>query len=262
MSHAEAIDDDPNVAQVGVSASKPTRSKQAPWVWATVACLLLGTSGAIRTVQDRRHQEETNYIEACPFPLKDIPRTLGVWRMKEDGEQTLDQLTMRITGGTDHILRTYVDELTGVSLGVLVLFGPAEPVVPHIPENCYPANGFSGAQDTLYRAIPYGPKDSQGRNREAFFRSSVYVKSGGLAVRREEAYHSFRLEGKWSPDGGAGQRFPRRTPGAFKIQIQRLVLPGENREDDNPTEQFLSVLIPEIEQRIVAGSAKQQVEGR
>ena len=259
MSHAEVIDDDPNVAQPGVATSKSTRSKQAPWVWATLACLLLGTSGVIRTVQDLRHIEETNYVETCPFPLKDLPQKLGAWRMKEGGEQKLDPLTMRITGGTDHIIRTYVDELTGVSLGVLVLFGPAEPVVPHIPEVCYPANGYSGAQDTLFRAIPYGPKDSQGHSPEAFFRSSVYVKSSGLSVHREEAYYSFRLEGKWSPDAG-GRKFPRRNPGALKLQIQRMVLPGENREQDNPTEQFLSVLIPEIEQRIASASVNQQVD--
>jgi hypothetical protein len=180
--------------------------------------------------------------------------------MKEGGEQKLDPLTMRVTGGTDHIIRTYVDELTGVSLGVLVLFGPAEPVVPHVPEVCYPANGYSGAQDTLFRAIPYGPKDSQGHSPEAFFRSSVYVKASGLSVHREEAYYSFRLEGKWSPDAG-GRKFPRRNPGALKLQIQRLVLPGENRDSqDNPTEQFLSVLIPEIEQRIASASANQQAD--
>ena len=70
---------------------------------------------------------------------------------------------MQITGGTDHILRTYVDELTGVSLGVLVLFGPAEPVLPHVPEICYPANGFSNAQDSIHRTIVYGPRIPQGR---------------------------------------------------------------------------------------------------
>jgi hypothetical protein len=261
MSLAEAIDDDPSVAQPGVATSESTRSKQAPWVWATLACLLLGTSGVIRTVQDLRHIEETNYVETCPFPLKDLPQKLGAWRLKDGGEQALDPLTMRITGGTEHLLRTYVDELTGVSLGVLVLFGPAEPVLPHVPEICYPANGFSGAQDSMNRTIVYGPKDSQGHAPEAVFRSSVYVKPGGLLVRREEAYHSFRLEGNWSPDAGAGRKLPRRNPGVFKVQIQRSVLPGENREHDNPIEQFLSILIPEIEQRIASASANRPVAG-
>ena len=124
--------------------------------------------------------------------------------MKDGGDQTLDSLTMRITGGTDHILRTYVDELTGVSLVVLVLFGPAEPVLPHVPEVCYPANGFRQpgpheSQDRVHDQGLGGPR----RQPRGFFRSSVYEKSGGLSCPREESFHSFRLEGQWSPDVGA-----------------------------------------------------------
>jgi hypothetical protein len=263
MSSAEVIDESSSVAQLEVATPTPARSKRAPWVWATVACLLLGTSGAIRTVQERRHRDEMNFIETCPFPLKDLPLKLGAWRLKDGGDQKLDRETMRVTGGTDHVFRTYVDELTGVSLAVLVLFGPAEPVLPHVPEVCFPSNGYSNAQDPLIRKVEYTTKDSSGHdvNHEAFFRSSVYEKSGGLAVRREESYHSFRLEGQWSPDAGAGRKFPRRNPGLFKVQVQRMVVAGENRERDNPIDQFLSALIPEIEQRL-ASTEKTRVAGR
>jgi hypothetical protein len=255
MSYPETIGENSSVAQL--EAATPTSSNRALWAWAAIACLLLGSSAAYRTLQDRRHKDERNYVESCPFPLKEIPSKLGIWRLKEGGEQSLDSLTMRVTGGTDHILRTYVDDLTGVALVVLVLFGPAEPVLPHVPEVCYPATGYSYAQDTYTRKIVYTTKDSSGRDvpGEAFFRSSVYEKSGGLSTHREEAYHSFRLDGKWSPDAGVGRKFVRRTPGAFKVQVQRSVALVENRDKDNPVDQFLSMLIPEIESRIAAGSA-------
>jgi hypothetical protein len=268
MSRPAAIDENSNVAQL--EGATPTSISAAPnraralWAWATIACLLLGSSAVFRIVQDRRHKDEKNYVESCPFPLKQISSKLGIWRMKEGGDQSLDSQTMKVTGGTDHILRTYVDDLTGVALVVLVLFGPAEPVLPHVPEVCYPATGYSSAQDTLYRKIKYTTKDSSGRDvpGEAFFRSSVYEKPGGLLTRREEAYHSFRLEGKWSPDVGVGRKFVRRTPGAFKVQVQRMVAPGENRETDNPVDQFLSMLVPEIERRVAAASAQEPVAGR
>jgi hypothetical protein len=260
MSNAEVIIDDSGVDQPGMRIPAPAHSKGALRVWAATACVLLATSGVVRTLQESRHKAEKSYVEACPFPLDSIPSKLGVWQKKEGEDLTLDPLTIRITGSTDRVLRTYVDELTGVSLVVLVLFGPAEPVLPHTPEVCFPSSGYSSAQDSMDREIEYTSKDSAGKDIKhgAQFRSSVYEKSGGLAVRREEAYHSFRLEGVWSPSIGAGRKFPRRNPGVFKVQVQRLVAAGERRDTkDNPIEQFLSILIPQIERNIAAGSAKQ-----
>ena len=221
-------------------------SKRTPWVWALIGCLTLGASGIVRAVQESRHREEKSYKETCPFSLTSLPTKLGGWRLVPGGEKSLDELTTRITGSTSHIIRNYVDDLTGVSLVVLILFGPAEPVLPHTPEVCYPATGYKLADDAANRLI----KANDGT--EALFRSAVYAKPGGRTMLREEAYHSFRLEGRWSPDVGAGRKFPRRNPGLFKVQISRRVAEGERRDKDEPIEQFLKLLIPEIEQRTLA----------
>jgi len=262
MSSPEVISGNPGVVEPAAIRPASPRPMGTLWAWATTACVLLAVSGVVRTLQERRHKEERNYVEACPFPLKTIPTKLGVWQMKDGGDQALDPLTIRITGGNDHFLRTYVDELTGVSLVVLVLFGPAEPVLPHTPEVCFPTSGFSTAQDSTDRTIDFTTKDSSGQpvKHSAVFRSSVYEKSGGLAMRREEAYHSFRLEGVWSPYAGSSRKFPRRNPGVFKIQIQRMIGEHERRDvKENPIEQFLPILLSNIEQRIADGAAKQTV---
>jgi hypothetical protein len=254
--------DAPSTAQVDVAPrTSSSRSKKDLWIWAIVACVLLAMSGMVRTIQGRRHNQEMVFVETCPFSFQEISPKMGAWRLKEGSDQSLDPLTMRITGGTDHIMRTYVDELTGVSLVVLLLFGPAEPVLPHIPEVCYPSSGFSEAQDTANRELNYVSKDSAGQDvkHRGVFRSSVYEKTGGLHTLREEVYHSFRLDGQWSPDVALGRKFGRRNPGIFKLQIQRPVVPGEDRGRDNPIDQFLSVLIPELERHIEKGSAKSQV---
>jgi len=253
MSSTEAIVDEPGDTPNGDPA--PARSRPASWAWAAIACVLLGASGVVRTVQERRHNDEASYVEACPFPLESISPTLGAWKWKENAALKLDPQTMRITGGSDHILRTYADEQTGVSLVVLVLFGPAAPVLPHVPEVCYPSSGYSANLDPSTAAIRYRARDSSGRDveREALFRSGIYEKAGGLAILREESYHSFRLEGTWSPDIGSGRKLPRRSPGVFKVQIQRLMASGERRGKDDPIEQFLKALLPEIERRIAEG---------
>jgi hypothetical protein len=230
-----------------VRAPSPTsRRRPIALAWMTIACLLLGASGVARSWQDRRHRVESNTVESCPFPLKSIPASLGVWKLTGGGERILDDLTMRITGGTDYILRTYVDEMTGVTLSVLVLFGPAEPVMPHTPEICYPSSGFTPAEDSTDRVIPFDG-GMGGR-----FRSAVYAKPNGRTTLREEVYYSFRLEGSWAPDAGAGRKFPRRNPGVFKVQVQRRVAEGERRDRDDPIEHFLSLLIPAIEQGIAS----------
>ena len=92
-----------------------------------MASLALIGSGAIRSFQSSYYDEAGTYDIACPFPLKQIPRTLDGWHMVEGSEAVLDPLTTRITGSTDHITRNYVNEMTGVTLSVLVLYGPAEP---------------------------------------------------------------------------------------------------------------------------------------
>jgi hypothetical protein len=210
--------------------------------WMAIGCVLLATSGVARSVQDRRHQVESSYTEDCPFPLKSIPTTLGRWKVAEGGEKTLDSLTMRITGGTDHLMRTYVDELTGVSLVVLVLFGPAEPVMPHTPEVCYPSSGFQPVDDVVDRVI-----ESKEEGVTSQFRSATYTKSGGRVMLREGVYHSFRLEGRWSPHAGSGRKFPRRNPSVFKVQVQRQMASGEKLAPNDPIEQFLTLLVPAIE---------------
>jgi len=209
----------------------------------------MASSGIVRGLQDRRFEVEKGYLEACPFPLKSLPKEFDGWRLVDGGDKTLDSLTTRITGASEHVLRTYVDELTGVTLSVLILFGPAEPVLPHTPQICYPSCGYTATEPPSDRTIKGPDKQSY------VFRAGVYEKSGGRAKLHEVAYHAFRLEGPWSPDVATGRKFPRKNPGIFKVQIQRRVAEGERRDSDDPIEQFLAKLIPVIDRRIAESQA-------
>jgi len=240
---------DPLVMNDTLAGPRRPISRRAVIAWAIVGCALMTTSGIVRAIQERRFAVEKGYLEDCPFPLTSLPKELDGWRVIDGQDKTLDAPTARITGATEHVMRTYVDELTGVTLSVLILFGPAEPVLPHTPQICYPACGFTPTEEASQRIVK-GPN-----NQSYTFRSGVYAKSGGRALVREVAYHSFRLEGPWSPDIATGRKFPRKNPGIFKVQIQRRVAEGELREHDDPIEQFLSRLIPEIDRRIAESQA-------
>ncbi len=236
-----SIDTEPAVVPEG--ARRP-RNRRAIFAWAVVGTVLMGSSGVVRAIQERRFAVEKGYLETCPFPIKTLPMQFDSWRVVDGQDKSLDATTSRITGSTEHSLRTYVDDLTGVTLSVLILFGPAEPVLPHTPQICYPACGFVPTEDPTIRTVK-GPG-----GKTYVFRAGVFAKSGGRAMVREVAYHSYRLEGPWSPDIAAGRKFPRKNPGIFKVQIQRRVAEGEKRDRDDPIEAFLGRLIPEIDRRI------------
>ena len=249
--------DNESATPAGV-AVKPAPAREgragAALGWALVGCVLLGGSGAARMVQDRRHRSENLYREACPIDLSRLPEKFGDdWKQIKGGERKLDDLTMRITGGTDHVIRTYANELTGVYVTILVLFGPAEPVLPHTPQVCYPSSGFAVGDPPALRSIefPIGKDDKGGVVLErADFLSASYAKPNGRQVLREAVYHSFRLDGRWSPSIGEGRKFPRRNPGIFKVQIHRLVAERESVGRGDPIEQFLEKFLADLEARI------------
>ena len=212
-------------------------------IWGLVASLLLVGSGVVRAVQSSQYAAERDYLVECPFPLSKIPRAIDGWHVLEGSETVLDPLTTRITGSTDHVIRTYVDDMTGVMLSVLVLFGPAEPVLPHTPEICYPSSGFVASGGPIERDIEINDRET------ATFRSSIFVKSGGRSTIRQMVYHSFLLDGPWSPSV-ATRKFARKNPGIFKVQIQRRVNEGEKQDADEPIEDFVKKLLPTLEKMI------------
>ena len=249
MSHASAAPIDPtDVALTTVAAQPQGSSPRAIVAWCVGASLLLISSGVVRAVQSGRYELDRNSQVECPFPLKELPRKVGDWHVVEGSETILDPLTTRITGSTDYVIWKYVNEMTGPALSVLVLYGPAEPVVPHTPQVCYPATG--------HRAVG-GPVDKPikiGEHEVATFRSAVFLKSVGREMAQSVVYHSFLLDGIWSPTI-ANRKFPRKSPGIFKIQIQRRGMPNEQSEGDNePIERFLQEFLPVVEKKIAAAT--------
>jgi hypothetical protein len=213
----------------------------------TLACALLGASGAARAWQDYRFATVQNAVSVPPFPLKDLPQTLGEWRAQDGGETSLDPRIARIAGSSDHVIRTYTNVTTGQSLSVLILFGPAQIVYAHRPEVCYPSAGYQPVAETLTRPIP------NGSGPPAEFFAQVYSRPRERQRTTQEVYFSFRHGNRWSPDPGQFWKAFRHHPSMFKVQIQRLLTGSElstaRREQDNPTEQFLALLLPQIERR-------------
>jgi len=229
---------------------RPRRAMDSGWAWMTVACLLIGVSGMVRTFQDRQFGLVKSSVPPSPFPLDEVPARIGEWSSIEHDDIKLDPLTVRITGSTDHIQRTYLDRLTGTKISVLILYGPAEPVAPHTPEACYPATGWAPEERVSEFKLPL-------QGEEARFRRGIYTRPGAGRPERAKVYYSFRLGGDWAPDIAIGKKFHRTNAGILKVQIQRLMGPNEHaRAENEPVETFLAELIPELESRIAESAAR------
>ena len=140
------------------------------------------------------------------------------------------------------------------SLTVLILFGPAQIVYGHQPAVCYPAAGYRPVAGTLTRSVANGSGPAGGVLLAGICQAK---RSAGW---RQEVYFSFRHGDRWSPDPGRFWKEFRHHPSMFKVQTQRLVTESESskarREQDNPTEQFLALLLPEIERRVAEAEAQ------
>ena len=225
----------------------------SPWNWMILACAIIAISGAIRVNQESQFADAAHAAETSPFPIRDLPRDLGDhWKMYGD-EQYLEEETLQIAGCSDYLFRTYVDNRTGVTLTVLVAFGPAERIFPHSPIVCFPANGYQRRGGPWRRIIRSDDTEPAG------FNALVYGKSGGGVDELREVYYSFRHDGQWSPDAEQTRQQFRHRPAMFKIQVERPIVPGEAGSKNSPIEDFIAALLPEIEQRLAA--IEDRVEG-
>ena len=224
----------------------PDSGRRGPsiWAWLIVATAMLASSGAVKGWQERRMVAAATRAVHSPFPLARLPLIMGGWKARGD-DITLDTKTLQIAGCSDYASRVYTDEKTGVSLTVLVAYGPAEKLVGHTPAVCYPAVGFRREVGPIDRALKVG--DGSAR-----FRSFVFVKPEDGFFERLHVYAGFLHEGRWSPDAEESRKRFRHEPGMFKIQIQRRLGRGERCDPGNPIEQFLTALLPELDRSLAA----------
>lgn len=215
------------------------------WAGVLLCCAALAASGVLRVWQERRVDAMLLEGRQSPFPLEELPMTLGPW---VGSEAQLDPEIAKATGAVDHAFRRYVNQQTGAAVDLIALYGPATNMYVHAPEVCYPGTGYTRVDGPDIRKVPLGD------GREAPFRSLVYARGENGVSARQEVYYAWRYFDRWSPDSVKHKQYER-IPGMFKVQLAREVLPGELREVANPCESLLGYLMPELERRIEAAEA-------
>jgi hypothetical protein len=228
--------------------ARPSRAAWPTWIGVALVFVLLGISGGIRHWRDRQFRSLTEESKKPPFSLKELPPVLGSWHAVEGSDATLDPQIARIAGSSEHLIRNYVDEKTGETATVMVLYGLAQIVFAHTPEVCFPAAGFSPIAMPREVEIPI-----PGSSASAKFRTNIYRKNLVGTGIYEEVYHSFRNDGKWRSDVEKQWKSFRYHPGMFKVQVQRRVLAIQTK--DSPVEGLLATIVENIEHRLAQAHA-------
>ncbi len=224
----------------GRPAGMKESSLAATWLRVALVCAILLSSFALRAWQARRIEERLTRERLRPtIKLADIPLELGPWK---GVNETLDPMIARATGADQIVTRRYVNQDTGVSIEVILLYGPAVNMYIHSPELCYPTAGFAQVAGPDSRAIKTA-------NSTIPFRTLVYSKGEGGVANLQEVYYTWWYNGRWSPQLGNHKDFER-IPSMYKVHLSRTVTGGENRTVGNPCERFLGALMPELERRM------------
>lgn len=174
-----------------------------------------------------------------------LPESFGTWRMAES--QPLDEAARAMLQCRGDTSRVYTDAETGESVSLVLLAGPAGPLVAHTPEVCYSSTSF----DVLESAHPESVRKTD-RSVDEFNR--VLFRESTVAGRRHRVYYAWRpFSGSWT----APNR-PRLALGGqpmlYKLQIGAVegmnsVLAGEGTQND-VGRRFLSDLLPILDEAL------------
>jgi hypothetical protein len=236
-----------NESPTGEMKQLGSNASISPWALMAVTCILLGISGGVRFWRDLKYRTLAQESTVCPFPLKDLPNSMGSWHAVEGSDGKLDPDIARLAGSTDHIIRTYEDKKTGEQVTALVLYGLADSVFGHIPEICYPASGFQQSVASVNQQFSIPGSTTSVQYRSACFTKSLSMVGIGQSEEAEVCY-TFRHNGEWLPELASRWKSFRYHPAMFKIQLQRRA--SGLAIQDKVTESLLSHLVQEIDSRV------------
>jgi len=229
------------VRPIGGARQFIARATTSPWRWVTVTCMILVISGGIRYWRESHFQTLAQMNEVSPFPLAQLPKVLGNWRMVEGADSKLDPEIARVAGAKDSLDRAYQDDRTGEVVSVLVVYGLATEL-GHVPEVCYPAAGYQLAGESADRELVVAGSTA------ARYRTVHFSRGSGAIANNVEVSYTFLNNKQWLPDVESRWKTFRVHPAMFKVQLQREA--GSSSFETSPSESLLAELIEEINRRL------------
>jgi hypothetical protein len=199
-------------------------------VGATISCELCLSLRASHHLQEQ-------VLADAEQRLEQIPSAIGDWQLQS--QQALSREVIDMLQCRGHVLRSYLNQRTGRSIQLVVLIGPAGPLIVHRPEVC-----MDGQGDRIISGPERVEISQQGVGPHGLFRSTFSTKQS--TGRRIVVYYGWsrgdRFEAPESPRLALG-----REPALCKIQVATNAESlSRTNQDQDAAQQFLKDFLPAL----------------
>lgn len=172
-----------------------------------------------------------------------VPRVIGSWENREDGEADPEQMKAARAAGS--LSRMYVNRFTGAVANVFIVCGTGRNVSIHTPDKCYVAAGYSMRRNPeVYDILDAEEGEKLGR----CFTAPFTIEEATAGMSRLRIYWTWNGAGEWeAPGGPATAKFSlARYDTLYKLYVITEIpsvreLPGENQAIEFMRE-FLPIL--------------------
>jgi hypothetical protein len=204
-------------------------------------CLVIGLTIGItmyhRSVEANRERQ----LHLATQSLGSLPRHFGDWHL--EGAAPLSKSVEDLLQCSAYLNHTYRNQRNGAVVGLVLLVGPAGPLVAHTPQVCMATQQYEPLGESIPFVLAIGGKEQQFL--EARFRAKA-LDGSDVAI-----YYG------WSRDGADWQApsQPRLklgpSPFLYKIQVVSPELTSSRKESEITSRAFLEAFIPVFRESMI-----------
>jgi hypothetical protein len=205
------------------------------WSFYVASLTILAATAGPAVYFGHREEVQAEAIEQAAARLGKIPSHFGPWHLRD--EEPLRDSTLRMLQCASHVSRTYTNSETGEWVSLVILVGPAGPLVAHTPEICMASREFQPLKPATAGPLSDSTKD---RFYAASFRETT------LDGNKLDVYYAWSRDGQvWeAPDSPRIALGP--LPVLYKIQVASAEPFGADDRSGTAARTFLSDLLPRL----------------
>jgi hypothetical protein len=203
-----------------------------------VGLAILVSAGVVRGMWNGRWASSTAYQERVAR-VHEVPTRFGDWEARESN---LDERTLQSGGIASYVSRSYRNQKTGETIGILLVCGRPGPISVHTPEVCYPGTGFDQVGETVRVPVGAGLSDE--------FWSAEFNKRGSVVPLQIRILYAWNADGVWKASNSPRWDFGG-TPALYKLYVIEEKTPaGDQRAARDGLVDFVRVLVPEVQKAL------------
>lgn len=207
------------------------------------ALLLLALSGVVHGLWTGRWGPSPDLAGAAAR-CQQVPQTLGDW---EGRPLEINQTQLEVAEVVGHVARQYVNKHTGQRVSLILICGRPGPISVHTPDVCYAGAGYAPVGDMERAGVPAvadGPASE-------FL--TLRFKKPGVAAEPLRIFWAWSDRGPWRAPENPRLSFAR-APVLYKLYVVRALGSPDEPLDGDPCQDFLRVLVPELQKCLSSSS--------